>query len=450
MARKNRLHSLRAKLLAALLLALILGAGIAAAVRMTGDYVLRSYYMSPGAIQARIMDHLSDLRQYVAENNVASTDLDAMGRWCRERRNCQIVIYGQSTMLTADTEGASLVAYGGMVMNSMPGTVPTENSYAVNFSDGAFSVNITDRSENRLYVLLNGGSVLLACVIFLLVMLVYNQQVTNQVRSLSRRVRQVSLGDLTQKIESKSRDEIGDLAGDVDAMRLSIIDKLQREERAWRANSQLITAISHDVRTPLTTLMGYLDILAEMPELPAQDRQNYLEICRRKADNLRELTDKLFSYFLILGTPEPDAALEEFDADVLFQQLLGEFCAELRQRQFIVEESLAVTERTVKVDIQHLQRICSNLLSNVCKYAEPSQKVAVQMQAAGDLLRVAVSNSVKQDAGKAESTKIGLQTCEKLAAAMGGEFRREQRNGIFTVELFLPAKARKSAGEPDR
>lgn len=422
------------KLLTALILALALGVGLGGLFQTAGDYILRTKYMSPAATQRRVTDHLASLRRYVAENELSSTNFRALNQWCRERRNCQIIVYNKNTILTADENGGSLVTYSGFEQNTYPG-----HSYAVNFSDGPREVSITDHAERRLYLLLNGTSVLLACVVFLTVMLLYNRQITNQIRSLSRLVRQVSRGDLALEIGRKSKDEIGDLAGDVDAMRLSIIDKLRREERAWQANSQLITAISHDVRTPLTTLMGYLDILSENPDLPAENRQNYLGICRRKAENLRELTDELFAYFLVLGAPEPDAKLDTFDADTLLTQLLGEFAAELRQRQFTVEESLPETGLSVRVDIQHLQRIFYNLSSNICKYAAPEVPVSVQVQTVGDLLHISVANGVKQDAGKVESTKIGLQTCEKLALAMGGEFRRRQEAGVFTAELFLPA-----------
>ena len=415
MAKKPRLSSLRGKLLGALLLALVLALALFTLTQALGSLVIQRKYMTPDAIESRNLAHLSSLRDFVAQENTASGDLDALTRWCRRERNCKILVYSRDTILTVDADGGSIVSY-----------------------NGARSVGITDNSEQRLYALTKAGAAGLACAVFLLVMLLYNRQVTGQIRSLSKKVRQVSQGDLALEIRPKSRDEIGDLALDVDAMRLSIIDKLQREERAWQANSQLITAISHDVRTPLTTLMGYLDILNASPDLPEAQRQQYLTICQRKAENLRELTDELFAYFLVLGTPEPGAKLEEFDADTLLAQLLGEFSAELRQKGFSVEESLPQTGLRLHVDIHHIQRIFSNLLSNVCKYAAPACPVEVLAQQAGDLMRIRVRNGIKQDAGKVESTKIGLQTCEKLAAAMGGQFRRSQGDGKFTAELFLP------------
>lgn len=437
---RRRFNSLRSKLILSLLLATVLGLSIFAASHALGTYLIDRLYLAPEAVQSRVENHLVSLRTYVEERRVSSTNTEEAARFCREHRGCQITIYGKETVLTANEEGATLTAYGGLTSNVYSDSPSTARDvYAVVFSDSAFMVNITDHSEKRLNLMLTIGGVVLSCIGFLLVLLIYNRMTTNHIRSLSRRVRQVSQGDLTLSISAKSHDEIGLLAEDVNAMRLSIIDKLQREERAWKANSQLITAVSHDVRTPLTTLMGYLDILADSPDLPEENRQSYLEICRRKALSLRELTDELFAYFLVLGTPEADAHLEPMDGDLLLAQMLGEFSQELQQQGFTVEADLPPLGLTLSVDMQHLQRIFSNLLSNLCKYAEPSQAVEIRVGAVGNLLCVSVKNTVKADAGKVESTRIGLQTCEKLAAAMGGEFRKKQEKGIFTVELFLPA-----------
>lgn len=443
---RGRFFSLRSKMILSVLVASVLAVSLFAASHALGAFLIDRLYLTPEAVQSRIENHLLSLRAYTEAGKISSTNTAELAQFCREHRGCQLTIYGKATILTANESGATLTAYGGLTSNVYYTHEP-EQRYAVTFSDGAFDVSISDQSEKRLNLMLTFSCLILSCSGFLIVLLLYNRMITGQIRSLSRRVRQVSQGDLTLDIPAKSRDEIGLLAEDVNAMRLSILDRLQREKRAWDANSQLITAVSHDVRTPLTTLMGYLDILADSPELPQADRQSYLEICRRKALNLRELTDELFAYFLVLGTPEADAHLETLDGDLLLAQILGEFSQELQQQGFLVEADLPPLGLAVSVDTQHLQRIFSNLLSNLCKYAEKSQSVEIRVGAAGNLLCISVKNAIKADAGKVESTRIGLQTCEKLAAAMGGEFRKTMAKGAFTAELYLPAQALPSPAE---
>ena len=209
--------------------------------------------------------------------------------------------------------------------------------------------------------------------------------------------------------------------------------------RRDEARSEWIAAISHDVRTPLTTLMGYLDILGESDNLTPSQRQEYLSVCRQKAEKLRTLTNELFSYFLVFGKPTPALHLEPLDAGTLLEQMLGEQTADLLERNYQVQTESLTESRLIQVDVQHLRRIFDNLFSNVLKYAEPDRPVTISSSWVGNELHVCISNYVRATAGRVESTKIGLQTCEKLLTSMGGRFLRRQEGGLFTAEVILPA-----------
>ena len=239
------------------------------------------------------------------------------------------------------------------------------------------------------------------------------------------------------QIKPQTADEIGQLALDVDAMRLSIIDKLQREEEAWKANSQLITAISHDVRTPLTALMGYLEIVSD-ESLSPEERSAYLDICKSNAKRLKSLTDELFGFFLVFGKPKPDQVLEEFDAATLLEQILLEHELDLTQLGFQVETSPAEVYGMLRVDLTHLRRVFDNLFSNVRKYADPAHPVTITQRTDRDELTVTISNRINQNQTRVESNRIGLQTCHKLVAAMGGEFNQSRTKETFMVEVLLP------------
>ena len=372
------------------------------------------------------------------EEGVSSTNVQKIGAWNREHPYIQLTVSANGAILNSDRWGAEMVGSdGGFVIRA--GNAEVENAFPVNFTDGSYRVEIQDFSQNQLYAVVNWVAVATGGVVFLALMLLYNSRVTSSISRLARQVRQVSQGDLTLEITPSSQDEIGDLAEDVDAMRLSIMDKLQREETAWRANTELITAISHDVRTPLTTLMGYLDILGENDNLTPVQQQEYLSVCRQKAEKLRTLTNELFSYFLVFGKPEPSLQLEVMDARTLLEQMLGEETADLLERDYQVQTESLAESRPIQVDVQHLRRIFDNLFSNVLKYADPARPVALSSFWAGDELHVCISNYVRATAGRVESTKIGLQTCEKLLTSMDGCFRRRQEAGQFTAEVILPA-----------
>ena len=437
MADRNRFRSLTVKLMAVMCLALGLALVTALSVMLLGNAMVEQVYLSSEAVNKRMDTEIGTFRSFVEENSLASTDVNAVGQWNREHPNITLTIYGHTTTLSSSAEGAELVGNETGIVVRSEEKLWLSKEYPVNFRDGVFTVAIYDSSRNMVRSAVNLSALALAALVFLATVLLYEQHITHTVQTLSRQVRQVSRGDLQMQITPQTSDEIGQLALDVDAMRLSIIDKLQREEEAWKANSQLITAISHDVRTPLTALMGYLEIISDESLSPGE-RSAYLEICKNNALRLKGLTDELFGFFLVFGKPKPDQVLEEFDAVTLLEQVLLEHEMDLSQRGFRVETDTAPITGKLRVDLGHFRRIFDNLFSNVRKYADPAFPVTVACRCDREELTVTICNHIRQSTTRVESNRIGLQTCHKLVAAMGGEFNQTRTKETFTVEVLLP------------
>ncbi len=425
------------KLTGVMCLAAVLALVIFWTVRYVGAEVVDRCYMSEQAVNARLTKQIGSFREFVRNEQINSTDIYAIGAWNREHPFTQLTIVGLSATIKSDVSGAELVANdSGLVLRT--GESASSGQFPVNFRDGVFPVTVNDRSKGLYQAGVDWASLVSAAVVLLTVVLIYTQTLTKAVRMLSRQVRKVSQGDLQMQICPSSRDEIGQLAQDVDTMRLNIIDKLQREEAAWAANSQLITAISHDVRTPLTALMGYLDIASD-DSLTPQERDAYLAICKNNALRLKSLTDELFAFFLVFGKPQPDQNLEEVDACTLLDQILLEQEMNLTQKGFTVRiVHRGELHGKLWVDVGHIRRIFDNLYSNVCKYADPERPVNALIEGEQDKLTVYLSNYIRLRADRVESNRIGLQTCEKLVKAMGGSFGTCRDQQSFSAEISLP------------
>ena len=404
---------------------------------IAGNALVEQIYLSNDSVDRRLGQEIGSFRSFVEENQVASTDLNAVGRWNRDHRNINLTIYGLSTTISSSPAGAELVGNETGIIVRSELRVELGKEYPVNFRDGVYTVAIYDTSRDMVGAAVNLCAFAVSALVFLVIVLLYDQHITRTVQTLSRQVRQVSRGDLGMQIKSTARDEIGLLARDVDTMRLSIIDKLQREEEAWRANSQLITAISHDVRTPLTALMGYLEILSD-DTLSPEERTAYLEICKNNATRLKSLTDELFGFFLVFGKPNPDQRIEEFDAMTLLDQVMLEHIMDLGQQGFQVETSIDPLRGKLQVDLGHFRRIFDNLFSNVRKYADPAYPITISQHTDQDELIVTISNRINPNQTRVESNRIGLQTCHKLVSSMGGEFNQSRTKDTFTVEVLLP------------
>ena len=423
--------------MAVMALALVAAVVTLITMSMLGNAVVEKFYLSTEAVDRRMGAEISAFRSFVAQENLASTDVNAVGHWNREHSRVTLTIYGLNTTISSTPDGAELVVNESGIIVRSELQLQLSKEYPVNFRDGVCTVAVCDNTRSMVTATVNLSALSLASLVFLATVLLYDQHITRTIQTLSRQVRQVSRGDLDMQIQPQTRDEIGQLALDVDAMRLSIIDKLQREEEAWKANSQLITAISHDVRTPLTALMGYLEILSDESLSPAE-RSAYLDICKNNAQRLKSLTDELFGFFLVFGKPKPDQAPEDFNAATLLEQILLEHEMDLNQHGFQVQTNPAEIHGTLRVDLNHFRRIFDNLFSNVRKYADPAFPVTISQSVDRDELLITISNHINQNQNRVESNRIGLQTCNKLASAMGGEFNQSRTKETFTVEVLLP------------
>lgn len=426
------------KLLAVILVAAALSLVLGFAFVALGNYMVEKVYCSPARTDTRLKDVATSFRGYIEHYGVNVNEAEIIGLWNQAYPYVKLSISANGAVVNSDRYGAELIRVDSGLIFRTEDASHASTVVNVNFSGGSYPVQIQEFSEERLYWLVDAGALIVGSILFLLLVLMYHRRVTLTISRLASQVGQVIHGDLNLSIKPTSKDEIGDLAEDVEAMRLSVLERLRKEEEAWNANSQLITAMSHDVRTPLTTLIGFLELMDTQPGLSEEKRRAYLSLCINKAMILRELTEELFSYTILFGKPQPDTDLAQYDAAPLLEQLLGEHSAELNTGGFQVEILNHCTAGHIRADAQHLFRVFGNLFSNIRKYGDKREPVKVSVFWVENNLFVELSNAIRDDAGLVESNKIGLKTCEKLLSAMGGNFARHVVGNRFIARVILP------------
>ena len=299
--------SLNAQLLLVQLLSLCLALAVFFCGLLVGRSLLNDVYLSDEACLKRELRYVQSLSSYVEENGLRSTDSEALRTWARQEKYVYLSVYqGEHPIL--ETDGYDVDVLDKTRYNAVSNTLgadsllPDEDGYyRLQFADGVFRVGITEFSETLYYDLSVMAALALACVVLLAVNLYHNSRVTRAIVRLSREVQWVEQGSQGTVIRSDRKDEIGELAQSVERMRRAIIQQMQNEQDAWQANSGLITAISHDIRTPLTALIGYLDLLEGGQYQNEEQMHRYLSASREKAQQLKVLTDELFRYFLVFG-----------------------------------------------------------------------------------------------------------------------------------------------------
>ena len=219
-------------------------------------------------------------------------------------------------------------------------------------------------------------------------------------------------------------------------MRNSVVDNMTKGQQAWEANAGLITAMSHDIRTPLTVLLGYLDLMGLQEENEAH--REYIEICKDNALRLKGLSDDMFSYFLVFGQKDTTPDAMELQSVETLQNIISE-------RVFLMEENgysfnwVNLTPYVnVKVDTMYMNRVIDNIFSNLAKYADPEHAVIIRFDVDGTRVSITFENVIRHDDAHTESNHIGIKTCERIMEKMGGAFTTENIDGRFSATFTLP------------
>ena len=206
---------------------------------------------------------------------------------------------------------------------------------------------------------------------------------------------------------------------------------LRKKEQALAEEKEaLIRTLSHDIRTPLTSILAYSDYLSGKESLTAEEQKSYMELIRRKAEQIRELTD-----ILLDGSRRK---LEQFDdGRLLVEQIVEEFCEELEDTCSLAVDLSDCHAFSAQFDVQELRRIFDNLASNIRKYADPTKPVALSVRVEDDTLLISQTNAVLPRKLETESYQIGLNSIRRIAQLYGGSVTVEQKTGQFSIFIRL-------------
>ena len=441
--------SLKTRSILAVLLALVAALLSAGLTFEIGEHVINEMFLSEEAEAERDVELYESFVEFVDVNNVASTDSGKFDEWINQYNdNVYLTIYREDRVYLNDFEtvgnevlvpddenagGDDKPPAEGNLYSNYDRTV-----YSVAFSDGVCAVTI-GHEYSPVYKTINFCiTAIVFIVVFFAITSTFNNYLKIRLKNLSNQVSDVSAGELNTPITLGGRDEVAILASDIEMMRSTLVDKINSENKAWKANQELITSISHDIRNPLTSLVGYSDILHNKQYKNEAECLSYLERCREKIYRLKELTDELFKYSLVYSESEVQVNKTEEDASILLTQLIGEPLTELKSESYNTSLTVLINDITVSVDVLVLKRVFDNLFSNIRKYADNEKPVVATITKNGDNLNVKLINYVRVVDNPVESSKIGLRTCERLCNSLGIDFAYTEKKDKFTAELFIP------------
>ena len=297
-----------------------------------------------------------------------------------------------------------------------------------------------------LYVLIGIG-------VFSLTLLLLERKTMKYIGKIAMAIQNISEGDLNTQIEVVGDDEFSAMASNLNRMEADIRKLMDKERESERTKNELITNVAHDLRTPLTSIIGYLELLSSGPAISQEMQKKYIDIAYVKAKRLEKLIEDLFG-FTKMNYGRISMNVGKVDIVKLLGQLLEEFYPSFMDKDLTYELKSNVPSQVITADGNLLARLFDNLINNAIKYGAEGKKVLVQVLAKDDTVTVSITNygyvipelplifnkfyRVEQSrSSKTGGTGLGLAIAKSIVDMHGGTISvTSDLNGtVFTVKL---------------
>lgn len=292
-------------------------------------------------------------------------------------------------------------------------------------------------------IIIAACSVLASCLII--------RRVKRQISEMTDILADVKNGNGNRRILSAANELAAPLAYEINDIIVSYEDRLSAFRQTEETNRQLMTSLSHDVRTPLTTLIGYLDA-AHKGIVAGTERDDYIETARRKAHDLKEYIDVLFDWFK-LNSNEFTMDINTIEAGELTRDILIDWIPVLEDKQ--IDYSIDIPEQPflVKLDPDGYMRILNNLIQNVIAHSHAG-KIEITMSKQNKNMQILLADNgigigkedlshiferlYKCDKGRSEKgSGLGLSIVHQLVEKMNGTIIADSVQGKGTTFTLL-------------
>lgn len=249
-------------------------------------------------------------------------------------------------------------------------------------------------------------------------------------------------GDMEQRIYIEGNDELSHLALHIDELRGNFLKNQQQEEQRAQAHNNFLTAISHDLRTPLTSLLGYLEILSDDDFLEKKKKKRYFELCISRAMQLNDLVNTAFEYFYITDKEFDSIELLRCNSVKSLISIIEERLYILKSNGFEYQTILSNCKVALVYDIRLVERVFDNIFMNIIRYGDRKCKILIDMQIEKEKLIIKIENQIQinNKTNSCVSTGIGIKNCKKIMKLHKGEFSTYSNDIQYITKIVFPIK----------
>lgn len=367
--------------------------------------------------------------RYVEDNNVKSTDSEALMYWSRRIEKIGIEVFANEQLVFSSVFDLSKTDYTIVETGR-----DKEKAIRIRFADGEADVLFYKFHGLLPKILLIGAT--LSLLLFFGIVVIGIRRDVDYIHTINEEIHVLEGGDLTKEITIKGSSEITTLAESVDEFRKSLQVQLSTIERLESSNRQMAAEIAHDLRTPLTSLIMYLDFAQGEIRGKEPQAEEYLDKAREKSLRLKNLIDQNFDYVTMKGyITKENHAVPAYD---VLSGYISDSLTYLEGEGFHVHSDVSYGNGSIVIQREGIGRVFSNAISNISKYAKRDAEVFICCKEREDYVEVRFENAVRVfEEGKPESTGFGFRIIKRLMEEMDGEYIAEETDGLYMTELHF-------------
>ncbi|MEC0230760.1 sensor histidine kinase [Paenibacillus alba] len=268
-------------------------------------------------------------------------------------------------------------------------------------------------------------------------------------------VEQMAAGNLTDMIPEKGSGNLSRLAHHVNQMKEGFKASMDNEMKSERMKAELITNVSHDLKTPLTSIINYVDLLKQK-DLAPDKVETYIEVLDRKSQRLKVLIDDLFEASK-MSSGSVELQVEKVNVSALLEQALAEFSEMMESSPLIFRLQVEHPHIVASLDGRKTWRVFENLISNAIKYAMPNTRVHLSLSEDEDQVFFIIKNvsafEIDFDAEElferfkrgdesrqTEGSGLGLAIAKSIMELQGGQLKIDMDGDLFKVTVIMKKK----------
>lgn len=290
-----------------------------------------------------------------------------------------------------------------------------------------------------------------------------NYRLAVEIGALNDQILSVREGNLTEKLVLSEDTDLREAAENLNEIQKGMETALREQMKSERMKVDLVTNVSHDIKTPLTSIISYVELLRQEQNLPEHVKE-FIRILGEKSERLKNIVQDVFEISKATSGQLP-IKMEVLDMGKLLRQTLADMDDQISQSSFTLRTVIPETPVPVFADGQRLYRVFQNLLQNALRYSLEGSRIFLNLAEEGGKVIVSVKNTssveladsrdfterfVRGDLSRTDGgSGLGLSIAKSFTEACGGSLSVETDADLFTVTVIFPKSSQGEAAEEE-